>query len=1257
MSLSLPVTEERDSLPAADDTATPSAGWEMVKRALAPYASLKITVVLFALSIALVFFGTLAQVDKDIWEVIHEYFRCFFVWVPVKIFFPPAFFAGKPPEIPDTWIFPFPGGWTIGVALWTNLFAAHVSRFTVQAKGTDRVWGSIALLAGIVVTWLVIDSGSSVAGVLKDYAISWNALWTLMLLTLGIAFLGAVYGTVQMRSDQKAERWVLGGISVLFGALLGFFFYQGSDWRPDDAGMRILWQLVKGTMAGLVLLAGCWMLFRKRAGIVLLHAGIGLMMFNELYVGVTNVEGQMQIDEGQTVNFVQDIRTVELAIIDRSGAGEDKVTVIPVGHIRQAAKNETLLSNDLLPFDVKPVRWMQNSNLRRAAAGDENPATDGAGKYWIPEEVRPGSGTDKDSKVDIPSAYLTFYKKGSDKPLGTRLLSLESAARNEPERITVDGHDYDVFLRFKRNYKPYSLTLLDVQKNDYLGTSTPRDYRSKVHLVDPTRKTDLKSVDIWMNNPLRFAGETFYQSGYFARPTMTINPVTGRREQKVIEMTTLSVVSNAQWMIPYVGCMIVLVGMLAQFGITLARFLKRQDTAVLPSREAFAEFVDANQVELEPTSRKRRGGRRKDRDSDVELDVLQPVSPLASFANSRWAIPLVVVLIAGGYVGSKARTPRPPEGAMDYNAFGRLPLVEQGRVKPFDTVARNSLSIISGGRQEYVDADGKKQPAVRWLLDVIADENAAEKHKVFRIDNRQVQSMLGLSPRKESRYSIDELRPKIEDFNAAVEQARKLEAGQRDVVQRKLLELDGRIRTYTLLHAAFHPPPLPPLPTREQIVQKSPDAPGMVAEFHGAVTDFGRRLNEMHAPLGVSNRLSEKQKTFDGKDPEDWETYSVAWARAFMMKELIDEAPPAGLAMLNKIIVYYAKGNADEFNKAVADYESSLSTTRVPELNVPKVRFEAFFNRFSPFFYAAWMNVLAFALAALAWLGWSVPLNRASFWLIVVSLVVHTFGLIARMYISGRPPVTNLYSSAVFIGWGAVILGLVLEAVFKMGIGNIIGSISGFSTLLIAHILSGDGDTFTVLQAVLDTQFWLATHVTCITFGYATTFVAGLLGVLYIVLGICTPRLTKETGREITRMIYGILCFATFFSFVGTVLGGLWADDSWGRFWGWDPKENGALIIVLWNALVLHARWGNMVKDRGLAVLAVGGNIVTSWSWFGVNELGVGLHSYGFTEGVLRTLALFVLSQLAIGGLGCLPKSAWWSTRAAVVNVPGSSVG
>ena len=127
-------------------------------------------------------------------------------------------------------------------------------------------------------------------------------------------------------------------------------------------------------------------------------------------------------------------------------------------------------------------------------------------------------------------------------------------------------------------------------------------------------------------------------------------------------------------------------------------------------------------------------------------------------------------------------------------------------------------------------------------------------------------------------------------------------------------------------------------------------------------------------------------------------------------------------------------------------------------------------------------------------------------------------------------------------------------------------------------------------------------------------------------------------------MIYGVVCFATLLSFVGTVLGGIWADQSWGRFWGWDPKENGALLIVIWNALILHARWAGMVKERGMAVLAVVGNMVTAWSWFGTNQLGVGLHAYGFMSGAVFYLWGFWLFNLAVIGVGMLPMHMWLSS-------------
>jgi cytochrome c-type biogenesis protein CcsB len=260
------------------------------------------------------------------------------------------------------------------------------------------------------------------------------------------------------------------------------------------------------------------------------------------------------------------------------------------------------------------------------------------------------------------------------------------------------------------------------------------------------------------------------------------------------------------------------------------------------------------------------------------------------------------------------------------------------------------------------------------------------------------------------------------------------------------------------------------------------------------------------------------------------------------------------------------------------------------------------------------------------------------------------------MYLEKRPPVTNLYSSAVFIGWGSVLFGIILERVSRIGIGVLVAAIVGFTTQVIAINLAVGGDTMEMMRAVLDSNFWLATHVVTVTIGYSAMFVAGLLAVLYVILGVFGRNLNRSAdeklqsdagdesmGKILGRMVYAVTCVATLFSFVGTVLGGIWADQSWGRFWGWDPKENGALLIVIWCAVILHARWGGMAKDRGVAVLAIFGNIITAWSWFGVNMLGVGLHSYGFMDSAFKWLVLFVVSQVTLILLGLLPFKFWRS--------------
>jgi ABC-type transport system involved in cytochrome c biogenesis permease subunit len=337
----------------------------------------------------------------------------------------------------------------------------------------------------------------------------------------------------------------------------------------------------------------------------------------------------------------------------------------------------------------------------------------------------------------------------------------------------------------------------------------------------------------------------------------------------------------------------------------------------------------------------------------------------------------------------------------------------------------------------------------------------------------------------------------------------------------------------------------------------------------------------------------------------------------------------------------YQQGDAQQFNASAADY-LDLVQAKLPAMQT-KIGYESFLNHFDPFYICLFLYVLVFLMAVGSWLGWTRPLGAAALAILVVTWCVHTFGLVSRIYISGRPPVTNLYSSAVFIAWGAVLTAIVLEILYHNGIGSLLASVMGFSSLLIAQVLSMQGDTMEQLRAVLSTNFWLWTHVPCVTVGYLATAAVGMLGVTYILLGIFTPLINAAVRKDMARMVYGVACFAILFSFVGTVLGGIWADQSWGRFWGWDPKENGAILIVLTNAILLHSRWGGLVKTKGMMALGVFGNIVVSWSWFGTNMLGVGLHSYGFMEKAFPVLVGFVISQVLIIALSFIPIRYWRS--------------
>ncbi len=209
-------------------------------------------------------------------------------------------------------------------------------------------------------------------------------------------------------------------------------------------------------------------------------------------------------------------------------------------------------------------------------------------------------------------------------------------------------------------------------------------------------------------------------------------------------------------------------------------------------------------------------------------------------------------------------------------------------------------------------------------------------------------------------------------------------------------------------------------------------------------------------------------------------------------------------------------------------------------------------------------------------------------------------------------------------------LGFFVEFVNPRRIAMSIGAILGmFGMFLASRYEAREAvDTMPAVIAVLDTNFWLATHVTTIIAGYGAGLFASALAHVYIaarLLGIKrgAPRFYDDLGR----VIYGVVSFCLVFTLIGTVLGGVWAAQSWGRFWGWDPKENGALLIVLWALAVMHAKRGGYIRHGGVAVGTVVLAMIVVFAWWGVNALGVGLHSYGFISGVWRTLTVFWLIE------------------------------
>lgn len=617
--------------------------------------------------------------------------------------------------------------------------------------------------------------------------------------------------------------------------------------------------------------------------------------------------------------------------------------------------------------------------------------------------------------------------------------------------------------------------------------------------------------------------------------------------------------------------------------------------------------------------------------------------------------------------------------------FATLPIQEGGRIKPMGTFAGFEL-LKFNGRRVCEDLNGHELDPTAWLMDCLYYPELARQYTTFLVQDAAVLDAAGIihaGHKRRDRYSYDELLPGRENLMGLAQQFDRIEERNRSPLQQQtlnlamnLLEFEGLIQHMAFARYRFDFDADSSLSALlkgdsymdvirrakglrlailaldqgfEALEQQLP--PADVGVFRDALPQSlqglgeatrQNALDELEQVLKTVDQLSAHAAglaVFPPEDPEaaEWLSPADVASKAF----LSNEGAPESVALLDAYVrLARTADDKPAFLDALKKYHSLVTAAARSRDEYRHIPLEVTFYKAQFFYYSLILYILAFLVVAFSWLR---PTSRIMHGLTLASLVAPTLllivGITMRCIIRGRPPVTTLYETILFITAVAVCVCIFMEVVNRRKIAGSVGAVLGMLGMFLAYkyeVREG-ADTMPSMIAVLDTNFWLSTHVTTVTIGYAAGLLGAALSHLYIVGRLFHFKGNdREFYKALTRMTYGVICFGLVFSVVGTVLGGIWAAESWGRFWGWDPKENGALMIVLWELAILHARRGGYIREQGLHLSSIVNGMIVGFSWWGVNLLGVGLHSYGWTSGILRALLTFFIIEagiLAMGGL------------------------
>jgi cytochrome c-type biogenesis protein CcsB len=502
---------------------------------------------------------------------------------------------------------------------------------------------------------------------------------------------------------------------------------------------------------------------------------------------------------------------------------------------------------------------------------------------------------------------------------------------------------------------------------------------------------------------------------------------------------------------------------------------------------------------------------------------------------------------------------------LDYTKLASLPILEAGRYKPLEAYAGKTVETITG-RWNFE----KKNPVGYVLAFLVSPEWANEE--LILIDYRPLKEALGLDV-DQKRFSYNTLAANAEFQRRSQSLMQRMQT----VEEKDLTTLENRFAS--VLHR--------------------------MNLFSSMIT--GQDLTIVPAPSGSADH--------------------APWSSIIAPEGYGEEQVAATKAAWNAVLTAFRNNDPAAFDTAAVQLKAQMASLNPEmELSPAMMEKEVKFYHSRPFL-KSWIYYLvaffAFLLAFQFRNKVTISIGCIAF---ALGYFYNSYGFITRSIIAGHPSVSNMYESVIFVSFGLITIALVFELIYRQLWFVTAGSFFGVILIVMADLMPFDSN-IDPLVPVLKSNYWLIVHVMTITLSYSAFALA--LGLAHIVLIMYFFRSKKEaTIDTLSLFLYRVLQVGIVLLAAGTILGGVWAAESWGRFWGWDPKETWSLISLLGYLAILHARYTNWLKNIGTAVCAVLGFWLILMTWYGVNFiLGTGLHSYGFGAGGGWYILAFLLFE------------------------------